>query len=459
MTQAFNLSNSIITPTSQTLDDTEEQQLAKLVNQLRQKQAGNLINERYYNQKTYIKDLGISLPPQFRSMESVLGWPAKTVDVLADRIEFQGYKTPGSSETWGLDQIIYENDFLNEFSQAVTSALTHSVAFITISRGQDNIEPDILWLTRTAYQATGIWNPRTRALDAGLTVNKQTPDGKISQATLWLKSKFVELEFKPTGKLATTTHPNPTGHVLMEPLTYGADLTRPFGRSRITPSVKTLTDAAIRTIVRSEVGAEFYATPQRYILGVEDGALQDKWSALVSRVLAISKDQDGDTPQLGQFTQLSMQPHTDQLRQWAALLAAESSIPLDELGFPKDNPASDAAIQSQRDPLRLRAKAANKSFTRTLTKLAAKTLTLRDGNTPPDMHKLTPWFAPTHHTTDAQAADAALKQVQIMPWLAQSPVILEKLGYNQETINRLLADKTRAEGINLIDQLINTKTQ
>jgi len=44
------------------------------------------------------------------------------------------------------------------------------------------------------------------------------------------------------------------------------------------------------------------------------------------------------------------------------------------------------------------------------------------------------------------ASDALVKQATVLPWLAESDVALEALGYDQATITRLRADKRRAQG-------------
>lgn len=449
--------NTIVLPGSLSLSATEVAAIEKMRNQLEAKRYRNKSRQLYYDQKVLLKDLRISVPPQLRSMESVLGWPAKTVDVLADRINFERFVAPGESEDpFGLDEMVIANDFRNAFAEAVTSALTHSCAFITISHGDTSVgEPDILWQVKSAHTATGLWDARQRALSAGLAVTGYSADGAPNQYAAYFRDKVALLSIGAGGRVTSEIIPNPTGRVLMEHIPAGADLRRPFGRSRISRAVMSLTDSAIRTIVRSEIGAEFFASPQRYVLGAEEGAFADsKWSALVSRVLEVSRDEEGEVPEVGQFSQLSMQPHTDQLRQWAALLAAESQIPLDELGFPSDNPSSDSAIQSQRDPLRLAADRMIRGFSSSLHRLAYTSVLLRDGVAPEGLGRVTSWFAPTLHVSDAAAADAVLKQVSVMPWLAESPVILEKLGYSQTAIERLLADKRRAQGVTALSQLI-----
>lgn len=435
------------------LDGAELLLLGKMRETLDSKLAHNLTRQKYYDQKIVLKDLGISIPPQLHKIGSVLGWPAKTVDVLADRISFERFVAPGQDEDpFGLEEIIIANDFRNGFSDAVTSSLTQACSFLTVTHGDVEAgEPEILWLPRSAYEATGIWDYRRRSLKAGLTVSARDAYGAPTSYIVYFPHKTVEIIISGK-KITTQVFPNPTGRVLMEPLATDADLQRPFGRSRISRAVMSLTDSAIRTIVRSEIGAEFFASPQRYVLGAEEGVFENnKWNALVSRVLTISRDENDNVPDVGQFQQLSMQPHTDQLRQWAALLAAESQIPLDELGFPSDNPSSDSAIQSQRDPLRLAADRMIRGYESALNRLAVTTVMLRDGGKAPEgLGRVRAWFAPTLHVSDSAAADAVLKQVSVMPWLAESPVILEKLGYSQAAIERLLADKRRAQGVSTL---------
>ena len=61
------------------------------------------------------------------------------------------------------------------------------------------------------------------------------------------------------------------------------------------------------------------------------------------------------------------------------------------------------------------------------------------------------------HARPSQAAlsDAIVKQVTAMPWLANSDVILEKLGYTDSDITRLLVDKRKAETRSVLDSLVN----
>lgn len=82
----------------------------------------------------------------------------------------------------------------------------------------------------------------------------------------------------------------------------------------------------------------------------------------MSAMLTITKGQDGQTPQLGQFGQQSVEPHISQLRTFAALFAGETGLTLDDLGFVTDNPSSAEAIKASHENLRLTARKAQRNF-------------------------------------------------------------------------------------------------
>ena len=121
--------------------------------------------------------------------------------------------------------------------------------------------------------------------------------------------------------------------------------------------------SAIRTVKRSEIAAEFFSYPQKYIIGLsQDTEVMDKWRATIASLLSLTKDEDGDVPTVGQFSQQSMTPHTEQLKMFAGLFAGETGLTLDDLGFVSDNPSSSEAIKASHENLRLMARKAQRTF-------------------------------------------------------------------------------------------------
>ena len=93
-----------------------------------------------------------------------------------------------------------------------------------------------------------------------------------------------------------------------------------------------------------------------------DAEPMEKWKATMSSMITFSKDDDGDKPTVGQFTQQSMSPYTEQLRTFASLFAGETGLTLDDLGFVSDNPSSAEAIKASHENLRLTARKAQRTF-------------------------------------------------------------------------------------------------
>ena len=124
-----------------------------------------------------------------------------------------------------------------------------------------------------------------------------------------------------------------------------------------------LVGSALRTIKRSEISAEFFSFPQKYITGTDPNLKLDKWQAAMSAMLKISLNADGqDHVKLGQFAQQSMAPHVEQLKMFASLFAGETGLTLEDLGFTSGNPASYDAIKAAHENLRLTTRDAAKSF-------------------------------------------------------------------------------------------------
>lgn len=308
---------------------------------------------RYYEMKNNAVDFGISSPPELKYFNSVVGWCSKGVDSLADRLDLYGFK----DDVFDLSQIYEQNNRDILFNSAILGALIASCSFIYISEGEDGF-PRLQVID--AYDATGILNPVTQMLDEGYAVlERDIYKNPIREAYFTYEYTAIY----ENGALVEEI-PNKAPYPLLVPIIFKPDAKRPFGHSRISRACMAHVQSALRTIKRSEISAEFYSFPQKYVTGVDESAEQlDKWSAAMSAMMKFTLNEDGtDHVKLGQFSQQSMTPHTDQLRMFASLFAGEVGLTLDDLGFPQSNPSSYDAIRASHENLRLTAKAAQKSF-------------------------------------------------------------------------------------------------
>jgi len=246
---------------------------------------------------------------------------------------------------------------------------------------------------------------------------------------------------------------------MIEPLAYDPQTNRPMGRSRITKEVRYLTDAAIRTMVRAETTAEFFAAPQRYVMGAAPDAFKDKteWSAIMGRVLALTPNTEGLNPTAGQFPAHSPQPHVELYRQLAQNFCAATDLPQDQVGIFADNPTSAEAKQAAEAALSEDASYQNRNvFTSALRRTAQNMLLLRDNEGPRDevMSAEVNW-TPPRYVSPSAASNWAVQAVTADPTLQGSTVVLRRLGLTEGEISEVRSEQRRRAGGSRIDRMLS----
>ena len=308
----------------------------------------------YYEMKDWALDPGITIPPQLRKQYlSTLGWCAKAVDSIADRLVFREF----ANDNFQLSEIYQMNNPDVLYDSAILSALISACSFIYISPDEDGY-PRLQVLD--GGNATGTIDPITNMLKEGYAVLQRDEAGApIMEA--YFTAEYTEYHQKGVG--AVRKDRNPAPYPLLVPIIYRPDAKRPFGHARISRACMYLQKFAKRTLERSDIAAEFYSIPQRYVLGMSpDAERMDKWKSTVSSLIQIDKDEDGEKPVMGQFQQMTMAPLSDQLKMAAANFAGETGLTTDDLGFVSDNPSSAEAIKASHETLRITAKKAQKTF-------------------------------------------------------------------------------------------------
>lgn len=324
-----------------------------LRSKLVRKRERGLLRYRYYDQKNKVRDFGISTPPSLLGLQEIMGWCAKAVDTLSDRLTFRGFRE--EDDVFDLNQILLLNDRDRLCSSAILGALIVSCSFVYISRDETGY-PRLQVIDGT--DATGIINQVTGLLDEGYAVLERDKIGKPIVEAYFLPGQTIIYRDGKQMEIYQSTARYP----LLVPVIFRPDAKRPFGHSRISRACMSHADSAARTAKRAEVTAEFYSFPQKYVVGTDPGLQMEAWSAAMSAMLNLSKGEDGDLPKFGQFAQASMEPHIAQLRMEAALFAGETGLTLDDLGFATDNPSSSEAIKAAHENLRLTARRSQAIF-------------------------------------------------------------------------------------------------
>ena len=307
----------------------------------------------YYDMKVSVSELTSILPKEFGWLAYSLGWCAKAVDSVADRIVFDKF----SNDDFGLNEIYRLNNSDVLLDDSVLSALISACSFIYI--GQDETAYPTMQVI-DGGNATGRIDPVTKMLTEGYAVLERD---EYNQPLLEAYFRPYQTDYYVRGKLdesLTFVHNAP--YALLVPVINRPDAKRPFGHSRISRTCMHITQAVLRTFRRMDVSAEFYSFPQKYILGLSDDAEFNNRAATISSFLNIGKDEDGEKPTIGQFQQQSMTPYAEQLRAYASVFAGETGLTLDDLGFTTDNPASYDAIRASHESLRLTSRKAQRTM-------------------------------------------------------------------------------------------------
>ena len=387
-----------------------------LKNKLNARRTRVLKRYQYYESKDELLRLSDTRPERLRLMyRSVSGWCARAVDALADRLIFREISGE-DGDVFGLNDIFTLSNGDELFDNAILSALISSCCFIYVSKGEDGF-PRLQVID--GGNATGVKDEITGMLSEGYAVLERDNDTDNPLLEAYFTAEATYITDTKTGKKDKYT--NPSGYPLLAPIIYRADAVRPFGHSRISRTCMYLQQYAKRTLERSEVSAEFYSFPQKYVLGLSQSAEQmDNYKAVMSAMLRFDKDEDGDRPTVGQFQQQSMQPYLDQLRTAASAFAGETGLTVDDLGFVADNPSSSDAIKASHENLRLTARKAQRSFSRGIINAGFLAACVRDNfqYRPDQFYKLKVKWEPIFEPDAAMLAaigDGAYKINQAVP--------------------------------------------
>lgn len=447
------------------ISDDEQRLLDALLKQLDEKKDRNLLRASYYDGKRAIRQVGSVIPPQYYRLGIVLGWSAKAVDILARRCNLDSFVWPGGDlDSLGFQEVWDGNSLGAEVNQNLVSSLIHSVSFLINTEGAEG-EPKSLIQSKDAMNATGTWNARARRLDNLLSITDRDEEGHPTGLALYLHGVTITA-VKDKAAWSVDRQEHPWG-VPAEALVYKPRIGRPFGSSRISRPVMSLHDQALRTVIRLEGHADVFSYPDMWMLGADpsifknaDGSVKAAWQVMLGRIKGVP-DNDKGSPELAradikQFQAASPTPHIEQLKQQAQLFSGETSIPLSSLGVHDVNDATSAdSYIASREDLIAEAEGATDDWSPALRRTMIRALAIQNDldGIPQEWASIdTKWRSPMHLSRAAQA-DAGMKQITAIPWLAESEVGLELLGLDEQQIARAMADKRRGVVASLVNQM------
>lgn len=452
------MATAVYLPTLNVSED-ELAQLEHMLERLTHYISKNRVAEAYYEGRNKLKSLNITIPPHLRDLETVVGWAGTAVDVLDERLEWQGWASTDGNDL-GLSEIYNGNQLAIEASYGHLDALIYGTSFITVGAGYEG-EPSPLINVESAKNMTGIWDSRLRRLSAALAVNAWGNEG-AKEVTLYTPYANITLIKNKGGWTVLDRDDHNLGRVMVAQMMNRPRASRLAGRSEITRAIRSYVDAGMRTMLGMEINREFYSVPQRYIMGAdlsmfldEDGNPTDSWATVAGRMTALPDpiregEEDPDPqgrPTIGQFPAASPAPYLDQVRGLSQMVAAECAIPASYFGFVTANPSSADAIRQEEARLIKRAERRQLMFGQAWMEVGKLSLLVRDGKNA-DLSALnnvsTKWRDAATPTRSA-AADEAVKLISAGVLPADSSVTYDRIGLSPQEQKQLENDKRRAQ--------------
>nr|WP_314638680.1 phage portal protein [uncultured Olsenella sp.] len=425
----------------------------ELVETWRKKRRRNLLRDKYYMGHVRVKDLGISMPKDLaKKIDPRVDWPRKAVHALADRSAFDGFTTTDDGVAEELRAVCESNRLPSLYSKNLVCELRHCCGFWTVTDDGGG-RPVVSAYPATASSAT--WDDTMKGIRAGLVVveSRPSPGGCARIPTVidvFTRDTIIVLT-SVGGRWSAEYLEHGMGRCLMEPMAYRATLERPFGSSRITRAVMSITDDAVRQRARMEVAAESATLPQMWLLGTYKRTINDRnrYDASIGAINEVTKDVDGDSPTVWQGSQLQMAPLTEYFRQLACQMSSVTDVPVSFFGVASDNPTSSDAIAASLEPLVIDAKNLNRDNGDSLRNVAYMSLAVLHGTDYATElnagYNVNAKFMSPAYPSIVSQSDAMLKQVQALPKLAESDVSLEVLGYTEEQRIRINSDARRSQ--------------
>ena len=417
----------------------------------------------YYDGNVTVSDYGVSADiPN----DQTCHWPAKAVDALADRIMLESLLVPeGDQET--LDDIESRNDLVNNYNRHVAAKLLYGCMAATVTRQTDG-HARVRFHSAETFTALPSPDYTDGVVAAGLAIARR-------EVTPWSHGQFVPTivnlhmpynvgEFRQVDLGTWTYSEGPTREEL--PTLYvfkhkGTGTLAPFGQTRITQFVRTLTDDAIRCMWHMQVSGAFYSMAKMVLTGLTneqfDAVMDNKSKYQLSRLLALTVGEDGNNPNVLQLSGNSPQPFIDELRALACQFSGATGVPLNSLGIVQDNPSSAEAIQASREDICLLAERDIKSDKATLRRLCQAALAVEKNVTVAELDEgdadvMAAFDSPILYSLPART-DSAMKIAAVDEGFAGSTPFREMVGMDESTIARLESEQAKAASAAMVTAL------
>ncbi len=412
----------------------------------------NRLLRMYYESEQDTPSIGIDNIPDCVDPGVRCDWAAKAVTSVSERVRLDGFVFEDDYEDEGLSRIVERNHLNDAFNRHVASELVNGCMFATVNRGEDGVDVRM----HSAETSAAIWDTARGEIAAGFVVadarrTKWSPNNPVPTLVNLHIPGYVVV-FKRTGASSWSSEKlsMPLDRPMMEAFCFRATGTKPFGQTRITKTVRYLVDEVERTLRYMAVSSAFYATPQRYLMGLTDeqydAMVGNKWKNLIGGMLLSTRDDDGNVPTPGQFSANSPQPYVEAVQAYAKLFSGATGVPLNSLGVVQDNPSSAEAIAASREDVCVAAEDCIESNRISMRNVALMAMAVEHNTTidglSEEQRSVMPRFRNPSMPNLASTADAMTKIASVMEGFSGTSVFLEGMGFDESERARIRSELT-----------------
>ena len=428
--------------------------LAELVEVHEAVSSRNGLLEQYYEGERMPPSIGIDNIPDSVDPGVRCDWARKAVTSVSERVRMDGFVFEGDYADPSFGRVARENHLDEEFNRHVASELMHGCMFATVQRDGGRTAVRM----HTAETSAAVWDTAAGRIGSGFVLadtkrfdwsERPVP----SQVNLHMPGRVVVLRRTGPAHWAAETLPTPLDRPMMEAFCFRGSGTKPFGETRITRTVRYLVDEVERTLRYMAVSAAFYATPQRYLMGLTDeqfdAMVGDKWKSYIGSMLLGTRDDDGNAPTAGQFPAVSPQPYIEAIQTYAKLFSGATGVPLNSLGIVQDNPSSAEAIDAQREDICTAAEDCIESNRVSMRNVALMAMAV-EGNTTIDglteeQRTVMPHFRNPRTPSLASTADAMVKIAGVLDGFSQTREFLAGMGFEAAEVESVRSQLAAGE--------------
>ena len=427
-----------------------------LVDEYAEHASHNETLRRYYDGKVIVSDYGVGADiPN----DQTCHWPSKAVDALADRITLERFNTPDDYDDSALLSILDGSNVVNAYNRHLAPKLLYGCMAATVTR---NRAGHAVVRFHSAETFTAIPSPdgKEGVVGAGLAIARieRTPWSNGTPVptivNLHLPGNVVELRQVAAGQWTAedgfTPESEPSLYVFCHD---GTGTMNPFGRTRITRFVRTLTDDAIRCMWHMQVAGAYYSVPKLALLNLlpeqYEAVVDNKLKYQLDRVIATEIDENGDAKTaIQQLSGNSPQPFVDELRALACQFSGATGVPLNSLGIVQDNPSSAEAIGASREDICLIAQRDIEADRKTIERVMRAALAVERNVTTDQLDErdrsITASFADPLIHSRSEMADWVVKVNSVRPGFGATDVAARMVGISDADLDAVKSDEARA---------------